>query len=97
MALTLGQVAVHVSGSGAVPAGLLPPGGTMTLAVPSGGQDVYAGTASTVTSGNGYPLVAGSLPVTVSLPQSAQPVTVWLINSSASTATTCGVVVSTSA
>lgn len=96
MAVTVGQVAVPANASGAVTAAVVSPGSTVSLAVPTGGQAVWIGegTAAATTTGTGYPLTAGGLPLTFTVPVTSQPVSLFVINNGA-TPTTLGVIVVT--
>jgi hypothetical protein len=99
MALILNQVAIPVSGSGAVLVATIPPNSTVTLSVPgpTTAPTVYIGQASTVTGTTGFPVNAGGPQVNFFLPPTSQIVTIWATNSSASVTATLGVGITSTA
>lgn len=96
MALILNQIAVPATASGSVPVAVVPPNSTVTLSVPSGGQTVYVGQASTVTTSTGFPINPGGPQVNFFLPPTSQIISLFVINSSA-TPTILGVGITSTA
>jgi hypothetical protein len=74
MALSLSQVTVTTA---ATPLGVLSPGSSVTLAVPGAGQAVFIGESATVTTTNGFPVFTGGPQITLSLPVTSQPATLY--------------------